>query len=75
MSSADFITQVATKEIFLRVTNVCGECYDNFCKGDTIYYDMQNFRYLCQSCHEAVWGQIHENCESEEDEESPGLFC
>ena len=50
MSSACFVTQEATEEILLRVTNVCAECYDDIEEGDTIHYDMQNYRYLCMSC-------------------------
>ena len=63
MSSACFVTQIATKEILLRVTNVCGECYDDINIGDTIYYDMQNYRYLCQSCQEELCERMNENCE------------
>ena len=63
MSSACFVTQIATKEILLRVTNVCGECYDDINIGDTIYYDMQNYRYLCQPCQEELCERMNENCE------------
>ncbi len=49
MGSACFVTQEATEEILLRVTNVCAECYDDIHEGDTIHYDMQNYRYLCKS--------------------------
>ena len=48
MSSPCFVTQEATEEILLRVTNVCAECYDDINEGDTIHYDMQNYRYLCK---------------------------
>jgi len=36
-SSICFVTQEATKEILLRVTNVCGECYADLHEGDTIH--------------------------------------
>ena len=73
MSSPCFVTQEATEEILLRVTNVCAECYDDIKEGDTIHYDMQNYRYLCKSCQERLCAQMNENCEVIVDE-SEGLF-
>jgi len=73
MSSACFVTQEATEEILLRVTNVCGECYDDIEAGDIIHYDMQNYRYLCNSCQEQLCATMNEQCEIIEDE-SAGLF-
>lgn len=73
MSSPCFVTQEATKEILLRVTNVCAECYDDIKEGDTIHYDMQNYRYLCKKCQERLCAQMNENCEVVVDE-SEGLF-
>ena len=74
MSSECFITEKATEEILLRVTNVCAECYDDINTGDTIYYDMQNYRYLCECCQEKLCAQMNENCEIIEGE-VPSLFC
>ena len=73
MSSACFVTQEATEEILLRVTNVCAECYDDIEEGDIIHYDMQNYRYLCKSCQERLCALMNENCEVIEDE-SEALF-
>ena len=73
MSSVCFVTQEATKEILLRVTDVCAECYDNIRAGDTIHYDMQNYRYLCITCQEKLCTTIDKNCETVE-EESATLF-
>ena len=73
MSSACFVTQEATEEILLRVTNVCAECYDDIQTGDTIHYDMQNYRYLCKACQEGLCALMNENCEVIEDE-SAALF-
>jgi len=73
MSNGCFVTQVATEEILLRVTNVCGECYDDLAAGDTIHYDMQNYRYLCSGCQEHLCARMNENCEVIEDE-SAALF-
>jgi len=74
MSSACFVTQEATEEILLRVTNVCGECYNDINAGDIIHYDMQNYRYLCECCQEKLCLQMNDNCEIIEDE-VPSLFC
>ncbi len=68
-----FVTQVATPEILLRVTNVCAECYDDINEGDIIHYDMQNYRYLCMSCQEKLCAIMNENCEVVEDD-SGSLF-
>jgi len=70
--SSCFVDQVATKEILLRVTNVCGECYDDLHEGDPIYYDRQTYRYLCQKCYEALCERMNDECEVVEEEE--GLF-
>ena len=72
MSSACFVTQDATEEILLRVTNVCAECYNDLNIGDVIHYDMQNYRYLCNSCQEILCANMNEQCEIVE--ESGGLF-
>ncbi len=74
MSSACFVTQEVTEEILLRVTNVCAECYDDIVEGDTVYYDMQTYRYLCQACQEKLCEQMNEDCEIVE-EEGATLFC
>lgn len=74
MGSACFVTEMATKEILLRVTNVCAECYDDIEEGDTIHYDMQNYRYLCKCCQEKLCAQMNEQCEIVDDE-TPSLFC
>ncbi len=72
-SSVCFVTQVATEDILLRVTNVCAECYDDLKEGDTIHYDMQNYRYLCMPCQERLCAMMNEDCEVVE-EESATLF-
>jgi len=74
MSSACFVTQEVTEEILLRVTNVCAECYNDINIGDIIHYDMQNYRYLCESCQEKLCEHMNEDCEIVE-EESASLFC
>jgi hypothetical protein len=75
MSSVCFVTQVATEEILLRVTNVCGECYTDLYVGDVIHYDMQNYRFLCDCCQKKLCSQMNEECEIIYDEAEPTLFC
>lgn len=72
-TGACFVTQEATEEILLRVTNVCAECYSDIRAGDTIYYDMLHCCYLCEQCQETLCEKMNEACESTE-EESEGLF-
>lgn len=62
-SSACFLTQEATEDILLRVTNVCAECYDDLNPGDTIHYDMQSYRYLCNTCQERLCSHESDVCE------------
>ena len=72
MSSNCFVDQIASHDILLKVTNVCGECYDTIELGDQIYYDMQSYRYLCDSCHKELCDKMNEECEVIYDDD--GLF-
>ena len=69
-----FISQVATEQILLRVTNVCAECYCDLKVGDVIHYDNQRYHYVCQKCQEAYCEQMNEKCDVVEGEDG-GLFC
>ncbi len=75
MASHCFVTQEATEQILLRVTNVCAECYCDLNLGDTIHYDMQNYRFLCDCCQKKLCSQLNDECEIIYDEADPGLFC
>ena len=68
-SSPCFIRENATKEILLRVTNVCGKCYGDLHVGDEIYYDIRHCRYLCQACQEALSKRMNDRCETREEED------
>jgi hypothetical protein len=72
MSSACFVSQSATEEIILRVTNMCAQCYSDILVDDIIHYDMQNYCYLCSACQEALCEQMNNECETIE--EAGGLF-
>ena len=74
-SSRCFVTQVATENILLRVTNVCAECYDDLILGNIIHYDMQNYRFLCDCCQQKLCSMMNDECEIIYDEAEPSLFC
>ncbi len=63
MTTHCFLEQEATENILLRVTNVCGLCYQSFTAGETIYYDMHHYRYLCKGCMEDLSKKLNEECE------------
>ena len=67
-----FIAQTATNKILLRVTNVCAMCYADLHEGEAVYYDMQEYRYLCERCASELSEQMNDACEIEE--EQAGLF-
>jgi len=69
-----FIMQIMTDDMLARVTNRCAECYDEIKSGDTIHYDTQQYRYLCQKCHERHLASLEESREIVESEDG-GLFC
>ena len=73
MNSICFVTQKATDEILLGVTNVCAKCYDTIHLGDTIHYDLQDYRYLCDTCQEKICAMMNEQCEIIESD-TGGLF-
>ncbi len=62
MNTQCFVEQSATSNILLRVTNVCGLCYKAFEEGETIYYDMHSYRYLCRDCMEKLASNMNEDC-------------
>jgi hypothetical protein len=68
-----FVSQQADDNILLHVTNVCAECYRDLHAGDSIYYDMLSYRYLCTECAEQLSDQMNDECEIEE-EIGTGLF-
>lgn len=72
MSSICFLSEIATKDLFNRVTNMCAECYNALEVGETIHYDMQSYRYLCTCCQEALCETMDTACEVIE--ESQSLF-
>jgi predicted amidophosphoribosyltransferase len=75
MNDHCFVRQEATSRILENVSRFCAECYREFEEGEAIFYDMQGYRYLCESCAEALARHLDEACEvSEEEEEGGTLF-
>jgi hypothetical protein len=63
MSGNCFVKQLATSELISNVASFCSECYSKISKDETVYYDMQNCRYLCNLCQEKYQASLDENCE------------
>ena len=63
MSSNCFVRQEATVEIIKNVTNFCSECYNEILQESIIFYDLQNFCYLCESCQLEIEKNRNTNCE------------
>jgi len=58
-----FVRQEATSEIISNVVSFCANCYDDIVYNQTIFYDMNNYRYLCESCQSELQENIDINCE------------
>ena len=69
-----FVRQEATPQILQNVSRYCAECYKEFRETETVYYDMQQYRYLCERCAERSAERLDERCELVEEPESPALF-
>ena len=50
MNNRFFIEQEATSRILQQVASVCAECYRELKEGESIFYDTEGFRYLCEEC-------------------------
>ena len=59
-----FVRQEATSEIISNVASFCAECYTEIIKDETIFYDMKNCCYLCETCQEVLSENLDTNCES-----------
>jgi len=61
MSSNCFVRQEATPEIIKNVANFCASCYDEIQEESIIFYDMQKFCYLCESCQSRLEETLDDN--------------
>lgn len=64
MSENSFLRQEATSEIISNVAGFCAECYTVIQPNETIFYDMHNCRYLCQSCQEKSRVKVDDSCDA-----------
>ncbi|WP_457603128.1 hypothetical protein [Nitratifractor sp.] len=69
MNGRHFVQQRGNEKIFTCVSRYCAECYRELKEGETLYYDLENYRYLCRDCanriSEARGLCVHETEESE----------
>jgi hypothetical protein len=70
MTGNCFVSQVATSEIISNVASFCAECYNEIIKNETIFYNMKNCCYLCETCQEVLVEALDINCESISSEEN-----
>ncbi|MBD3792737.1 MAG: hypothetical protein IE889_01075 [Campylobacterales bacterium] len=71
MSENCFVRQEASLDIIANVTNFCSECYNVIQEHEVIFYDMQNYRYLCETCKQSFQEKLDSNCELIENETEP----
>ena len=64
MSGNCFLEQKATLELISNVANFCAECYVDIRENSVVFYDMQNYRYLCEACQEKHKATIDANSEA-----------
>jgi len=63
MSGNCFVRQQATSGLISNVASFCSECYCEINEKETVFYDMQNCRYLCISCQKKYQESLDANCE------------
>ena len=74
MNSQCFVRQEATPRILQNVSRYCAECYREFREHEPLFYDMQNYRYLCERCARAMEEKLNEICEPVQESEEAALF-
>jgi hypothetical protein len=74
MNEHCFVRQPATPKILEGVSRLCAECYREFSEGETIFYDLQGYRYLCRECAEELLRKLDEACETDEERTEGGTL-
>ena len=74
MNAQCCLRQEATNHLLQNVSRYCAECYREFREGEHLFYDMQNYRYLCEECAETLKQQSYEVSEEVEEPEGMTLF-
>lgn len=70
-----FLEELASKKILENVASFCGKCYKEFIEEELIFYDVENYRYLCKNCACCISEELEtkKECTLQECEE-PSLF-
>ena len=50
MNGTHFVEQRGNERILSYVSRYCAECYRELRDGETLYYDLEHYRYLCREC-------------------------
>ncbi len=71
-----FLEQSANRKILENVSKFCSRCYSEFKENDFIYYDVENYRYLCSNCACCISEELQtqQECLMECEEEGGTLF-
>ena len=64
-----FREEIATKPILENVTKYCTKCYSKLIPNSYIYFNTQNYEYICVDC--AI--KLSENMQNDEIEEENNL--
>ncbi|WP_292664399.1 hypothetical protein [Nitratifractor sp.] len=52
MTGRHFVEQRMDEQLLERVGCYCSECYREFRIGESAYYDLHEYRYVCGGCAE-----------------------
>ncbi len=79
MMNQCFIQQPVTGKILEFVTSVCSECYKSLSEGEEVFYDTEQYRYICKECADRICEELIEKerallLEDEEIDDTPSLF-
>ena len=78
MNAQNFIEQKSSQRIMQYITRYCAECFKELSDGEKIFYDLENYRYICEECTQVICEKLYEIDEVEiataETFESEGLF-
>jgi len=60
MSENSFLREKATLNIIKNVASFCSECYLPLKENETIFYDMDDYRYLCLICQNNIQKRVED---------------
>jgi len=69
-----FLEQNADKKILENVTKYCTRCFNEFKEDEFIYYNVENFNYLCSDCACCISEELETKEECLMECEEPSLF-